>query len=339
MRIALALVAVVAALSMGIALSQQAPSRGVVCSGQIPAAGGAFSLACVADTEVPTSQPTSTPTGTAITATSSPVANSPTSTPSATFTAIPTPPRTPSPTSTASPSASTPTQSATPSASNTLAAILADLTGTNPACIALTEGYDWGGLLPFSSVEKNGPINHNRNIPPSGATRITTWLMLNQEANCNGGAELSPNTNGTITVSGLRVFVLLSSGAWQQIDAQADIWGWQDNDPNYHGPQYASACCFNAQPPYTVPHNRGKQVYTAQTNIPSGVVGWLAVYNARSTGGALMANCGSDYYSSSGGYMGDLYVGKFHALGPVDVQVSCTNISAATLQANPPPIP
>ena len=246
-------------------------------------------------------------------------------------------PEAPSPTATST-AVPVPTRTPTPQAGGELNSIIAGLTGNNPACVEGTEGFDWGGLLPFTGVEKNGPINRNRNIPPSGASRLTVWLMMNHQANCNSGTEVSPTTNGQINISNMKVWVLLNTGEWRALDSR--IWGWQDNEPFYGGLNptiYDSACCFNANPPYTVPHNRGKQAYTAQNTMPFGVIVFLTTYKARSTGGLLMVNCGADYYSSTGGYMGDLYVGKFIALEATDKLVSCTNLSGAQLRSNPPP--
>lgn len=340
-----AFIAGIAALALvagGVTYSQSGGSRGEVAAlavspgtplscNYVPGTPPAFTLDCVGASSdpspaPPTSSPTSAPTVTLTTVPT--VTPSPTRTPLPTATSTGTPP--PTSTATRIPTATAPT------GNTTLERIIADITGSNPACIAGTEGFDWGGLLPFTGVEKNGPVYRGNNVPPNGAAHLTVWLMMNQQANCNGGAELSPNTNGAITISGMKVWVLLNTGEWRPLDPR--IWGWQDNDPNYHGPIYASACCFAADPPYTVPHNRGKQAYTAQNNMPAGVVGFLALYNVRSTGGMVMVNCGADYYRADYSYIGDLMVGKFHALGPVDTLVSCTNVSADKLRANPPPL-
>lgn len=302
-----------------------------------------FGLIITPASETPT--PPEVPSSTSVPPASSPptITVSPepsaTSTPSVT-TLPPTATRTATPTAIAPTATSTATRIPAPASGTALDNVIDGLSGNNPACVAGTDGFDWGGLLPFSPPEVNGPVNRNRGTPPNGATRLTIWLMMNHQANCNGGAELSPGTNGQITVSGMRVWVLLNTGEWRSLDPR--IWGWQDNVPWYGGigaEIYDSACCFNAGPPYTVPHNRGKQAYTGQNTMPSGVVGFLAVYNLRATGGMLMTNCGADYYSSTGGYMGDLYVGKFHAAGASDTQVSCTNVSEMTLRLNPPPLP
>ena len=57
-----------------------------------------------------------------------------------------------------------------------------------------------------------GPVS-----PPSGWDAVQQWGLVEQQA----GAPASANVGATITVADMNIWVLLNTGAWVEVQAQA----------------------------------------------------------------------------------------------------------------------
>lgn len=195
--------------------------------------------------------------------------------------------------------------------------------------------YSWYGGANDGLV---GPVS-----PPSGWDAVQQWGLVEQQA----GAPASANVGATITVADMNIWVLLNTGAWVEVQAQASN--------QIFGGNYSADFATNNSTPLTrtvnadgsvtfngPPAGENDHFYHGPpgTFTPGSVVGVFEEMNIKDSPGAdLVAQLGADWYSSptaSPGIAGILTT-NWVLLTDQYQTIYGSTVNVATLTSDPPP--
>lgn len=181
-------------------------------------------------------------------------------------------------------------------------------------------------------------------LPPSGWSAVTAWGQIYPEA----GASATINANAQVQIQDLTTYLLLNTGQWVEVQNQS-------TDP-VAGAEYVATFANNASIPWTASTSNGVVTANAPANgfvdhfypelhgtfTPGTVVGVFVEAQMRTTGPSaeLVANLGADWYLNSTAQVPNntgAADSNWELLTTNWQTLYATNLTAAQLEANPPP--